>query len=301
MKNLIILPLFSVLLFIVSCDNRKIAAAPVVDAQQAYDYVKKIYDFGARPSGSETLRKQAGFIAEMARIQGASVTLDEFEDMTPGGTLKFINVIAEVKGRSDKFIIIASHYDTKKISAIPGFAGANDGASSTGLLLAMLNAVNDNLVPLKYSLRFVFFDGEECLYNYSPGDGLHGSRHYADKLAKSGELKNCVALVLLDMIGDRNLNITLPTVSTNKRLAELLFKSAEALGTSNHFSWYNTDMLDDHVPFFKLGVPCIDLIDFDYGNSNMQWHTSADTLDKISPESLKITGDAALSLIWNIR
>jgi glutaminyl-peptide cyclotransferase len=271
-----------------------------VDSQTAYDYVKKIYDFGSRPSGSENLSKLADFIAKTAAGAGASVIFDEFEDSTPAGTLKFINVIADVKGRSDKFIIIASHYDTKKLSGVPCFTGANDGASTTGLLLAMLNAVKDSGQIPEYSLKFVFFDGEESLYNYSPKDGLHGSRHYADKLFKSGELKNCAAFVLLDMVGDKDLKITLPASSTNKRLAELLFKTAGNMGTAKHFTWYNADILDDHMPFYKLGVPCINLIDFDYGQDNMYWHTSADTIDKISPESLKITGDAALALIWKL-
>lgn len=301
MKKIIILPLFfSSLFMMISCDNRKPAAAPLVDAGTAYDYVKKIYDFGPRPSGSESLRKQATFIADAARASGASAILDEFEDLTPAGTLRFINIIADIKGRSDKFVIIATHYDTKKLSGVPGFSGANDGASSTGLLLAMIKAVKDSGQIPEYSLRFVFFDGEECLYNYSSKDGLHGSKYYADKLYKSGDLKKCIALVLLDMVGDRDLTITLPASSTNQRLAGLLFKSATELGSSKNFSWYETDILDDHTPFFKHGVPCINLIDFYYGSDNMYWHTSADTLDKISQESLKITGDAALSMIWKL-
>ena len=302
MKN----PIIFLLLFvyssfmIVSCDARRTAAAPVIDSGAAYGYVKKIYDFGPRPSGSETLKKQADFIAETAASLGAAVRTDEFEDVTPAGTLKFMNVIADIKGRSDRFVIVASHYDTKKLSGVPAFSGANDGASSTGLLLAMLKAVRDSGQIPEYSLKFVFFDGEECLYNYSPKDGLHGSKYYADKLYKSGELKNCVAFILLDMVGDRDLTITLPDSSTNRRLAELLFKAAGELGTSKNFSWYGADILDDHMPFFKHGVPCIDLIDFCYGAGNMYWHTSADTIDKISPESLKITGDAVLSLIWKL-
>ena len=273
--------------------------APRVDGTLAYSLVKEIYDFGPRPSGSARLRDQSIFIAEKAKEFGADmVDVQDFTDITPSGKIKFRNVIAEIKGIKEKFLVIGCHYDTKKFISLPSFAGANDSASGAGLLLAMIKALKSSPEKPYYSLKIVFFDGEECQLSYGEHDGLHGSRHYVEELKKSGGLKKCRAALILDMVGDKDLTITLPSDSDHKMASEI-FRIARKQNKAEHFSWFRGSMLDDHTPFRKEGIAAVDIIDFEYGNSNGYWHTSGDTMDKISKESLETVGNLVLQLIWN--
>lgn len=273
--------------------------APRVDPELAYSLVKEIYAFGPRPSGSMKLHEQSVFIAEKAKEFGAdNVDVQMFTDKTPEGNIKFRNVTAEIKGTKEQFLVIGCHYDTKKFISLPSFAGANDGASGAGLLLAMIKALKSSGEKPYYTLRIVFFDGEECLLNYSGHDGLHGSRHYVKELKKSGELKKCRAALILDMVGDKDLSITLPSDSDHK-IASEIFRIARKQNKAKYFSWFRGSMLDDHTPFIKEGIAAVDIIDFEYGSSNKYWHTSGDTMDKISRESLETVGNLTLQLIWN--
>jgi len=284
--------------FAVSC-SRQPSKAPSVDSALAYSLVKALVGFGPRPSGSENNFRQIDFIAETASKFGASVKVQKFAALTPCGEMQFANVIAEVKGQRPEFLIVGSHFDTKKLEDAPDFIGANDGASSTGLLLAMIKAIVDSGEMPPYSLRLVFFDGEECIVQYGQNDGLFGSRHYLESLKKNGSFKKCKAVIVLDMIGDEHLNLTLSR-DTHPLLAKALFKSAERMGAEKYFNWGNACILDDHSPFQEAGTPAIDVIDFEYGQGNMYWHTKADTLDKLSPASLKVVGDSVLDMIWQI-
>jgi len=289
--------LFLMVLLLAVAGCGKPAVAPRVDSVTAYRYTLEIVNAGARPAGSPALAKQADFIADTARHFGASsVVIDDFFQNTALGKIRFRNVIVTVPGRDDsRFVLIGCHYDTKKMFAGVNFVGANDGASGVGALLAMIKEAVKVRPPV--TLRFVFFDGEECLYEYNDADGLYGSRHYAKELEKSGELKRCRAMILLDMIGDRDLKITLPQ-GTDPDLADRCFAAAKRLGFSDKVGWYKNDMTDDHAPFRDRGVPTIDLIDFDYGPGNSWWHTSEDTVDKIAPESLALAADLALAIAY---
>lgn len=271
---------------------------PEIDSGNAYALAGKLVSFGKRYAGTAENQRQSGFIAARAAEYGAVVTTDRFSDLTTAGTLEFANITAEIKGRSDDFVIIGSHYDIKKIASAPGFEGANDSASSTALLLEMIRAIkaSGNIPPL--TLKFVFFDGEECLLEYSENDGFWGSRHYAKKLKDSGLAKRCKAVIVLDMIGDSDLGVTLP-FNSSRQLVEKILESAETIGCKQYFSIKNFEILDDHQPFLQQGIPAIDVIDFEYGPGNIYWHTDADRMDKISGKSMKIIGDCVLRLVSN--
>jgi glutaminyl-peptide cyclotransferase len=272
----------------------------VIDAGKAFAGMEKLALTTPRFSGSEGAAKAASMLADAARAAGASgVETQEFQADSPAGKTVFRNVIACVPGKSRDFAVIGGHYDSKKIDSAPNFQGANDSGSSTGVMLAMAEAAAKSPDKPPLSLRFVFFDGEECLYEYGPNDGLHGSRHYAESLKRSGELKMCRAVIVLDMVGDKDLKIA-PPVNSTGWLRDRLFKCAAELGNSGFFVESKASILDDHQPFLDAGLPALDVIDFDYGPSNSYWHTSADSVDKIDPKSLKITGDTVLRLLWSL-
>ena len=210
-------------------------------------------------------------------------------------------MLARLPGTDGKNrILIAAHFDTKSLLASPEFAGANDSGSGVGLLLELLRvlaAAPDRTGP---ALEFAFFDGEECQIEYGPLDGLHGSRRLAGRIAAENRTAQYRAMILLDMIGDRDLALTLPA-DTPPVLLRLLRGAAERRGTADRIGLRSTAMLDDHVPFQELGIPAIDLIDFDYGPGNSWWHTPEDTSDKLSAPSLQITGDLVLGLLSELR
>lgn len=273
---------------------------PVVDAGTAYEYAAAACSFGKRNSGSEGAAKTADWIEKtVSGFKGIIVSRLEFTDNTPHGKIRFVNIVVEIPGASESFVIIGTHYDTKFLKSVPEFSGANDGASGVGALLAMIKAVSETGTKPPLTLRFVFFDGEECIYSYGENDGFHGSRYIAEKWQRDGSLKKCAAMVLLDMIGDSDLKVTFPKGSDAK-LLNMAMESAKSLGHSKHFSVYANDILDDHTAFAEKGVPAINFIDFEFGHNNSYWHTRGDTIDKISPESLKIASDTALHLTWRI-
>ncbi len=274
---------------------------PAVDGARAMERVRELVAIGPRASGTEGAARAAAWIEKSCRDLGCEPATDCWIGMTPDGPKTFRNIEAAIPGAPGKgFIILASHYDTKQIPGAPGFAGANDSGSSTGLLLELMRVLKPapGAAPAGPGIRFLFFDGEECLRAYGPDDGLHGSRRYARKLADSGEADACRAMILLDMVGDRDLRLSIPA-DTTPELADRLFRAADRGGLRDRagFCTKCESLLDDHVPFQELGIPSIDLIDFDYGPDMAWWHTAADTLDKLSPDSLRITGTLALGLL----
>ena len=222
-------------------------------------------------------------------------TIDTFMDMTPQGDQSFHNVEAIIPGQTARTILLLSHFDTKN-GIGPSFQGANDGASSTGLLLELARIIAASGTP-RYTIQVAFLDGEECRINFDAQDGLHGSRHLAKKLKQ--QKKDIAAVILVDMIGDRDLHIQLPHNGTGALRAGAL-RAADATGDRDHIAPYDGQILDDHQPFLDEGFPAVDLIDFEYGDApgkNNYWHTSGDTLDKLSAESLSITGRIVLEMI----
>jgi Zn-dependent M28 family amino/carboxypeptidase len=262
------------------------------DGQKAYEQVEKVVGFGPRPSGSTALDQSAGYIKQ--QLQGYGLTVEEqvFTAATPYGPKQFRNIIAKTSiqhSGSDRVIIFGSHYDTKLMTNIT-FVGANDGGSSTGVLLEMARVAAE-----QPDLWLVFFDGEEAMVEYGDQDGLWGSRFFVEELKRKNQVKSIKALVLLDMIGDKDLN-----ASVTGSLVQPVFDASRAAGYRDYFSYRGNSILDDHVPFLLAGIPAVDLIDFEFGSApglNDFWHTEKDTLDKISPHSLEVVGRTTLRLL----
>jgi Zn-dependent M28 family amino/carboxypeptidase len=181
---------------------------------------------------------------------------------------------------------LCSHYDTKTFDGIR-FVGANDGGSSTGLLLELARILGQHS-NLAARVKLVFFDGEEAYENFSETDGLYGSRYFARELADAKTGKQFRGGILFDMVGDRSLDITLPTDSPVE-MARDIFASAEALKLRNYFSYFDREMTDDHTPLNRIGIPTLDMIDFDFA----WWHTADDTIDKVNAQSLQVVGSVA--------
>lgn len=291
--------LISILTLAAACSPPASPVLPSADPELAREYAEKSVAFGPRHSGSKAISDYADWIVRTAsECRKFKVTEQRFEQQTPGGRIQFRNIIAEIPGKSREWILIGAHYDIKKFLSIPEFQGANDGASGVAALLAMIHALEKYPEKPPYTLRFVFFDGEECLYRYSENDGFHGSRALAEHYEKTGELKKCRAMFLLDMIGDKDLNLTLPA-NSSPRLVACLKKIVRESMPDLRWEQRSYDVLDDHVAFYRRGVPALDLIDFDYGPRNSYWHSAGDTLDKISAESICSVADLAFALIWN--
>ena len=259
-----------------------------VSGSRALQHVRVLVEPGPRVAGSAAHAKAVSYIERTLRSYGIKVERQSFTASTPSGPLEMTNLIAEIPGATGDIVVLASHYDTKRMK---GFVGANDGGSSTGLLLelARVLARRENRV----ALRLVFFDGEEAFEQFSATDGFYGSRHLAAEWQRDGTLARIRAFILLDMVGDRNLNFQKDFNST-RWLRDLVWEAAESLGHGAHFTDEVTAMDDDHVPFTQAGVPAVDLIDFDYGPRNRYWHSREDTLDKLSARSLRIVGEVVL-------
>ena len=271
-------------------------AAVEVSGEQALEEVRKFLEVGPRDAGTPGAQRAATYLRDRLRALGVEAEIQEFRDRSPSGELIFRNVLGRIPGRSGKIVLLASHFDTK--AGIPDFVGANDSGSSTGLLLELARAFAAGAPPA-LEIRFAFFDGEESQVEYGPNDGFHGSRHLAQTMAADGSLTNVAAMILLDMVGDRDLTITIPRNSTPSLVA-LAFDAARAEGARKHFQLYPYNVGDDHVAFFERGVPAIDLIDFEFGSApgqNDYWHTAQDTLDKLSAESLDIVGRVAARMV----
>jgi len=255
--------------------------------EKALAHVERLVDFGPRPPGSDAIEKSRDYIENQLRLSGWQVTRQAFTDDTPRGKVHFVNLIARFAGQGNAApsFLLCSHYDTKTFDTIR-FVGANDGGSSTGLLLE-LGRVLGRHRNLAARIELVFFDGEEAYDHYSENDGLYGSRYFARQLQASGA-KQFRGGILFDMVGQRSLKITLP-MDSPAEMARDIFASAEALKLRSYFTYLDREMIDDHTPLNALGVPTIDLIDFSFA----WWHTADDTIDKLSAQSLQIVGSVA--------
>jgi glutaminyl-peptide cyclotransferase len=272
------------LVLIYGCSSR---AAPLWEnfsGAKAFAHVQHLVELGPRPAGSEALEKSRIYITDQLKSFGWTTRRSEFSAPTPRGTMRFVNLVARFGNEKPQFLL-CSHYDTKTFDTIR-FVGANDGGSSTGLLIEMARVLAIN-PALAAKVELVFFDGEEAFENFTATDGLYGSRHFASELRESA--KDFRGGILFDMIGDASLQVTLSPDSPVD-LARNIFAAAEALGQRAHFTYFGGSITDDHTPLNEIGIPVIDLIDFDFP----PWHTAEDTLDKISPESLEIVGRVAL-------
>jgi glutaminyl-peptide cyclotransferase len=305
--------LFAVL-FLSACNHQKIAEAsspdpapttpsaataaapgppPSFNSGRAWRYVRETIAFGARPIGSSNHKKLEAYIA--AHLKGDQVEDDAFIADTPAGKLPVHNIIAKYPGARDGIIVIAGHYDTNYPLQNSGYVGANDGGSSTAILLELANQLRGKKRD-GYSVWLVWTDGEEAIKTWTATDSVYGTRHLADKWKNDGTLKKIKALMVADMLGDADLNVDRDQNST-PWLEDLVLQAATKLGYQSHFFARQIATDDDHTPFVQQGVPCADLIDFDYGYNNVFWHAPQDTIDKLSAGSLQISGNVILETV----
>lgn len=300
-SNLILLPLaLAALLVGPACDRNGAPAsgastprltAPVptelwneFSGDKAMANTKAQVDLGPRPAGSEALEKTRALITAELERNGWVVERQTFTDDTPRGKVTFVNLIGRFGGSNKtQDHIVSSHYDTKVYDTIQ-FVGANDGASSTGALMELSRVLAMDPALAK-RVELVFFDGEEAFEQFTDVDGLYGSRHYASDLRRTKRAAQFKGGILWDMIGDKDLTITLPPDSPSHLIQGILAAATE-LKVREYFGFSEQAIWDDHVPLNQAGVPTIDIIDFKYPS----WHTADDTLDKLSPASLQTVG-----------
>src|SRR5438093_10069291 len=256
--------------------------------EKAFAHVQRLVDFGPRPGGSKAIEKSRDYIEDQLRRSGWQVTRQAFSDDTPRGKIQFVNLIAQFSSQGKAVsptFLLCSHYDTKMFDTIR-FVGANDGGSSTGLLLELARVIGQH-PNLARKIELVFFDGEEAVEQFSQADGLYGSRYFARQLQGAGA-KQFRGGLLFDMVGDRSLGITLPADSPAE-MARDIVAAAEALKVRSYFTYLDRELVDDHTPLTAIGIRTLDVIDFDFA----WWHTADDTMDKLSAQSLQIVGSAA--------
>ncbi len=325
-----IIGIFTLMLFLNGCGERhsfdkEKAVFSQVSGKKALAHVEEIVAFGPRPSGSDALEQSRRYIESVLEEYGWQVKRQVFKTRTPEGPLEFTNLIARFgREEGEKLFktpgrgLLCTHYDTKAFQGFE-FVGANDGGSSTGLLIELARVLAGR-PEIARDIELVFFDGEEALgTSITKTDGLFGSRFYAKGLVVVSEKKRPRWGVLLDMVGDKDLKIRagvqipglnlrempikdqpehkIDSVAVRTSLDQMtvwLLESAEELGHRSKVGISPNYITDDHIPLnIAAGIPTIDLIDFDFD----YWHTPGDTLDKISAESLEISGKVTLLLV----
>ena len=262
------------------------------DAKLAYDEAAALVrEHTPRNAGTIRARLAAGWILDRVSRTGVDAALDRFTDGTPDGERSFCNVMVEIPGSATNapWIVLMSHYDTAP-NVGQGFQGANDGASTTGLLIALAAAIR-RAGPHRDSIALVWTDGEECRREYGPDDGFHGSRRLVDVFRERH--RPVKAAICLDMLGDRNLNIIIP--GNGEPILRKIAKVAAGRAGVGRYVTLSDDVIvkDDHQAFLDAGCAAVDIIDFDFGSApgrNDYWHTPADTIDKISEASLLMSG-----------
>lgn len=282
----------------VGADAQKPAPAPSAsgakfDSNRAWEHLRRQVAIGPRPSGSAGIAETRRYILEQLKIAGIQAREQAFEASTPIGPIKMANVLAVIPGDRPERIALATHFDTK-LERRFRFVGASDGASSTAAVLELARVLNQRKNP--FTIELLFFDGEEAVIEWTGNDHTYGSRHYVESAKKAGTLAGLKALVLLDLIGDRDLRIRRESNST-EWLTDVIWTAAARLGYQRYFVDEEfTVGGDDHFEFLAAGVPAVDIIDLDY----RAWHTADDDLPAVSARSLQIVGDVVLEALPSI-
>ena len=260
---------------------------------KAYEYAKSFAAIGPRwPTGPGHVKAEA-FIRN--QFKHDQLEEDTFTANTPIGPVALHNFIVRFPGKKDGIIVLGTHYETNYPLRNINFVGANDGAATTGLLMAIADQLRGKKLD-GHSVWLVFFDGEEAIQKWSASDSTYGSRHLAAKWGGDGTLSKIKAFMLADMIGDKDLDIQRESNSTSW-LVDLVRQAAKKFGDERNFFQTDEPVEDDHLPFVKRGVPSIDVIDLDYDPNNSYHHTPQDTMDKVSARSLSIDGDVFMETI----
>jgi Zn-dependent M28 family amino/carboxypeptidase len=274
-------------------NEAQVAAKVAFDGARAWAHLQKQVGFGPRPSGTPAIVETRKYIVEQLKSVGIESREQPFIGMTPLGEVSMSNVIATIPGRRPDRVVLASHFDTKLFREFR-FVGANDGASSTAALLELGRVLKVRQNEL--TIELLFLDGEEArMPEWRGSDNTYGSRHYVQAAQKDGSLKTLKALVLLDMIGDRELLIKRDSNST-PWLVDIIWGTAGRLGHTSTFSNQLTVIEDDHIPFLRAGIAAADIIDLE----NPTWHTPQDDLDHVSAKSLQVVGDVVTAAIPEI-
>jgi Zn-dependent M28 family amino/carboxypeptidase len=289
---------------------RRVAAglvlmAPVCGAAQqhfngakALEYAREFVAIGPRWPTSQGHALAEAFLRD--HFKHDQLEEDAFIANTPIGAVPMRNFIVRFPGKKNGVIVLATHYETNYPLRNINFVGANDGGSTTGLLMAIADQLRLDTAHGKtldgYSVWLLFDDGEEAIQSWSSSDSTYGTRHLAAKWGRDGTLGRIKAFILADMIGDKSLDIQRETRSTDW-LVDLMTKAVHKFGYDQYFFQTDEPVEDDHLPFVERGVPSIDVIDLDYGPNNSYHHTAQDTMDKISARSLTVDGDVFMETI----
>ena len=256
------------------------------DGASAYKHVEQLVAIGPHPAGSDGIRRAQAYIIGQLKSFGCPVEEQDFHASTPIGDVAMKNILVKIPSANPNLILYASHYDTKRIDQ---FVGADDGGSSTGVLLELgrILCARKNA----QTIWLAFLDGEEAFnFQWADPDNTYGSRELAASLALSGTLPRVKAMILVDMVGPANPVYKRETNST-PWLTEVLWSTAARLGYENVFVNESITVADDHVAFLNRDVPAADIIDLQVP----YWHTTSDTLDKIDPRTLAITGHVLIA------
>jgi Zn-dependent M28 family amino/carboxypeptidase len=271
------------------------------DGAKALEYARQFVAIGPRwPTGPGHVKAEEFLRSHFLRAHD-QLEEDTFTADTPIGPVALCNFIVRYPGKKDGVIVLATHYETNYWLKNIDFVGANDGGSTTGLLMAIGDRLREQTAGGKkldgYSVWLVFDDGEESIRpTWTDSDSTYGTRHLAAKWGRDGTLGKIKAFILADMIGDKDLDIQRESQSTDW-LVELVRKAAKKFGYDRYFFQTEEAVSDDHLPFVRRGVPSIDVIDLDYGPNHSYHHTAQDTMDKISAKSLTIDGDVFMETI----
>jgi glutaminyl-peptide cyclotransferase len=260
----------------------------------AYNHVAKLVSFGPRPSGSQAISQTQDYITSQLSSFGCTVDTDAFSSDTPAGRQAMKNIVVKIPGERQGIILLGTHYDTKRLD---NFVGADDGGSSTGLMLEMARRMCE--MRPRYSIWIAFFDGEEAVrQQWQDPDNRYGSRQMAAKMAASGDLKKIRAMILADLVGGKNLQLEREQYSTVE-LVDLIWNTAKRLGYGAIFVAQTMPVDDDHLSFLQRNVPSADIIDL--VNSAGYWHTPQDTMDKVSAKSMGIVGHVVLESVRELQ
>jgi glutaminyl-peptide cyclotransferase len=266
------------------------AAALRFDSSRAWEHLRQLVAIGPRPSGSAAIEQTRAYIKGQLQTAGVGIADQAWDAETPIDRVHMVNLIATIPGARKDRIIVAGHYDTKLFREFR-FVGASDGASSAAFLLELARILKGRRNP--FTIELLFLDGEEArLRDWHGTDNTYGSRHYVEVARRDGSLGSIKAVLLMDMIADRNLTIRRDTNST-RWLTDIFWNAARTVEGGSAFLPESTQIEDDHVPFLEASLPAVDIIDLDYP----QWHTAGDTLDAVSARSLQVVGDVFVAAL----
>ena len=266
-------------------------------AQRAFVMLEKQCEFGPRPPGSAAHKETQNYLFTELQKYANNAALQPLEHKIGTQTLHLNNILAEFGQPSGETLLLAAHWDTRPIAdhdpkpenRETPILGANDGASGVAVLLELARVFKAHPPPRRVVI--VLFDGED--YGRTADDMFIGSRFFARNL---GRWKPDYG-ILLDMVGDKDLTLPIEANSwnANRAFTTAIWNRAATLGLAPFQQRLGPAIMDDHVPLINVGIPMVDIIDFDYP----YWHTIEDTVDKCSPKSLEVVATLVISVVYD--